>query len=369
MGVVFFYLAALLPIAVGGFLWFRNHEVVWFEWLGGAAAAFLLAVIFHFAAIHGMTGDIETLSGQIEKATFHPEWVERYEVEHTDRDKDGNVTRRWTTTHYRTHYEYWDADCTYGGDYHSRHNIDRKFWEQIKRKFNNVTTEEGWKSGFYSGDKNIYVSYNRTGFVYPTTRLHSFENRIKAAPSLFSFAKVPTNVTVHPWPENSDPFSSQRLMGTASLLFDRLEFDRMNSRLGPNKRVNVIMVGFVKEGLQHGQWQEAAWIGGKKNDLVICFAGLSKSKPAEWAYVFGWTEKNLCKRQIESLMLEQPASPALLKAIEQEVAKNYVIKDWSKFDYITVQPPGWAYWVFFIVLVITQGGLYVYFHANDANKY
>ncbi len=142
----------------------------------------------------------------------------------------------------------------------------------------------------------------------------------------------------------------------------------MNSRLGPNKRVNVIMVGFVKEGIQHGHWQEAAWVGGKKNDLVICFGGMSKDKSAEWAYVFGWTEKNLCKRQIESLMLEQPASPALLNAIEAEVVKNYTIKDWSKFDYITVQPPGWTYWVFFIVLAASQVFLYFLFHTNTVSK-
>jgi len=368
MGVSLFYLLALLPIVVGGVLWFRSREVVWFEWAAGAAIAFITAGIFHYLAVSGMTGDIETLSGQVVRATHHPEWVERYTRDHESRDSKGNVTRRWTTTHYRTHSEYWDADCEYGGDYSSDHKIDEQFWQQIKRKFKNVETEKPYKSGFYSGDKNTYVSYNRTGFVYPTTRLHSFENRIKAAPSLFSFSKVPTNVVVQPWPENPDPFASQRLMGTASLLFDKLEFDRMNSRLGPNKRVNVIMVGFVKEGLQHGHWQEAAWVGGKKNDLVICFGGMSKDKPAAWAYVFGWTEKNLCKRQIESLLLEQPATPALLKAIEAEVVKTYTIKDWSKFDYITVQPPTWSYWVFFIVLGGSQVFLYFLFHTNNVSK-
>jgi hypothetical protein len=157
---------------------------------------------------------------------------------------------------------------------------------------------------------------------------------------------------------------SQRLMGTAASQFDLLEFDRMNSRLGPSKKVNVIMVGFDNADSSMGDWQEAKWHGGEKNDLVVSYGGMTKSKPATWCHVFGWSESFLAKRNIETLMLKYPASPQLLYLIEKEIQANYTIKNWHKFDYVTVEPPQWCYTVFFIVLLVTQGILYVVFHMN-----
>lgn len=367
MGVSLFYFLALIPTGIGGYLWYRNHEVVWQEWLGGAAAALLTAALFHVLAVSGMTSDIETWSGQIEKATHHPRWVERYTVTHHHSSGTGKNKRTWTTTEtkYRTHPEHWTAETTLG----TEHEITEEFYREIKSQFGGVaTTEQPHKSGFSSGDRNTYVVYNATGYVHPTTTLRHWENRIKAAPSLFSFAKVPTNVVVHPWPRNPDWRESDRLLGTAELFYDRREFDLMNSRLGPAKHVNVIMVGFLDADPKIAHWQEAAWVGGKKNDLVLCFGRATREKPAQWSYVFGWSESELCKRNLETLLIKEPPSLALLARLEHEIVYNYVAKDWSKFDYITVEPPGWTYWVFFLVMAGSQSGLYVLFHRNDVFK-
>ena len=78
------------------------------------------------------------------------------------------------------------------------------------------------------GDNNIYSTRNATGYIYPVTCERHFENKIKAAPSVFSFAKVPQGVPVHPWPKNPDWMHSGRLIGVndnvanwKSQLFDR----------------------------------------------------------------------------------------------------------------------------------------------------
>ncbi len=366
MGVSLFYLLAVLPVGIGGYLWYRNHEVVWQEWLGASAAGFLTAGVFHAVAISGMTGDVETWSGQIEQATHHPRWVERYTVTHHHSSGTGKNRRTWTTTEtkYRTHHEHWTAKTTLD----DTHEITESFYDEIRNRFGgNLTTEQPHKSGFHSGDRNVYVAYNATGYVYPVTTRRSWENRIKAAPSLFSYTKVPTNVAVFPWPTNPDWRQSDRLLGTAAVLYDIREFDLMNSRLGPDKHVNVIMVGWRNEGSDIAQWQEAAWLGGKKNDLVLCFGGLTNRAPA-WSRVFGWTESEICKRNLETILLQAATPNGMLAAIEKEIRANYKAKDWSKFDYITVEPPGWAYVVYVIILAGSQAGLYVFFHRNDFSK-
>lgn len=369
MGIWIFYLLAMVPVIIGGVLWYRSYEVNWKEWLGGSAVGFLLALIFQFVSVMGMTHDVETWSGWITHATHWPRWVEEYQQMHTRQvasgtDKDGNTqytTEIYYTTEYRTHPEHWVAYTSIPDE----HEITREFYQEIVNNFGgSIDTEQPHKGGFYSGDKNAYVAYKRNDYIYPVTALKSWSNRVKAAPTLFSFAKVPIDVAVYKWPENPDWQESQRLIGRAVSDFNLLEFDRMNARLGSSKRVNVIMVGFLDNDSGCADWQRAAWIGGKKNDLVLCYGGVEKGKRS-WARVFGWSDSEICKRNLESLLLSTNKGNGLLKLVEQEIVSGYTIKDWSTFDYITVEPPGWSYWVFAIVLTASQVGFYYWAHNNE----
>lgn len=372
----FFYLFALVPVIIGAILLWKNKEIVWQEWIVGTVVAFFVAGLMHIIAITGMTSDEETWSGVITKVSHHPRWVERYTEHHseTTTDSKGNShTRSWTTTEYDTHYEHWVAHRDFGS-YDDTENIEEGLFNEIARNFGGKIVEDGRQSYDHfdgtlsSGDRNIYSANNNKGYIYPVTINKSFENRIKAAPTVFSFVKVPTNINVYPWPSNPDWMHSGRLLGTASVLIDTYKWDCMNSYLGPRKRVNVILVGFGSQPNDYGQWQQAKWIGGKKNDLVICFGGAKRNEPAQWAYVFGWTEKELVKKNLQTIFTQTPINNDIIPMIVEEVTKNYTIKDWSKFDYITINPPAWSYWTYFIIMIITQGCLYFYFASNEHSK-
>lgn len=178
-------------------------------------------------------------------------------------------------------------------------------------------TKSTYKSGFYSGDPNIYSTENRTGYVSPVTTNYSFENRIKACPSVFSFNKVPKGVKVFEYPYSRNIFMSDRLRNSS---IDILKWDQMNSRLGPIKKVNVILVNFEKQSSDMAHYQEAAWIGGKKNDLVLCYG-------TDWSYVFGWTEEEIVKRNLEKILLDNSKDDSIIPKIEEEIIKNYKIKE------------------------------------------
>lgn len=374
----FFYLFALIPVAVGAYLFYKKDTIVWGEWLGGSAAAFILAGIMHFVAIRGMTDDMETWSGYITKVSHHPEWVEHWVQTHTETyttgsGKDARThTRTWTTDEYDTHPEHWVAHRDFG-TLLDEAEIEEAVFHSLSKKFGGRVFTDGLQSlnhggRRHRGDRNIYSVNNDKGYIAPVTTIQRFENRIKASPTVFSFATVPTNINVHPWPSNDDWMKSDRLLGTASVLIDTYKFDCMNSLLGPRKKVNVIMVGFANEGSEYGQWQQAKWIGGKKNDLVLCFGGATTKKKADWSYVFGWTENELVKKNLQSILMSHPINNDILPLITEEINQNYKIKDWSKFDYISIQPPTWSYWTFIILLALTQTGLYIWFHSNEFHK-
>ena len=371
-----FYLVAVVILIIGLLIWIFNKRITWQEWIGSAVGAFIIAGIFHLIAVVGLTSDYETWSGRVTHAEHYPRWVEEYQQRHEQTYTTGSGknqqthTRVWYTTEHDTHPERWFAYFNYGTD-GGEQQITKQLFDEITHNFNSKEEFSGKQSSYHlghfdGGDNSIYGVKNNTGYIYPVTKTKHFENRIKAAPTVFSFPKVPTNCPVYLWPENPNRWVSDRLLGEGRISI--LEFDRMNSRLGPMKLVNVIMINFGTLDSSIAQWQQAKWIGGKKNDIVICYGQVQTNGLPTWSRVFGWSESEIAKRNIETIMLTTPASDKILPLIETEIKKNYTIKDWSKFDYITIEPPTWAYITYFILVGIIQIGLFVWFNLNEFDK-
>ncbi len=220
------------------------------------------------------------------------------------------------------------------------------------------------KSGLVEGDKNIYRSTEQPNlYRFPINEMHNWTNIIKATKSTYNFMSVPKDIKVFKYPESSNWFESNRLLGLANKHISIAEFDKLNARIGGVKKVNLIMIGFDDPDPYIGKFQESKWIGGKKNDLVLCY-GYYNNK-VKWAYVFGWTEKELVKRNLETLLLTNKINNDLLPKIEQEVIKNYELKDFKKFNYMQIEPPGWAYIALLAVQLLVQGGFWVYAYYNN----
>ena len=99
---------------------------------------------------------------------------------------------------------------------------------------------------------------------------------------------------------------------------------------------------------------------------MICYGGSDSLKP-RWAYVFGWTESKEVKDNLKKIILSNPVNTSILPLIENEVRLNYQIKDWTKFDYIKVEPPRWAYWTYFILIGLTQLIAWCIAYFNDVD--
>lgn len=360
-----FYTLACVPALIGLWLWHTGSgAIVWQEWLGGAALSFLLAGIMHLCAIKGMTDDVETWSGRVTRTIHYPRWVEKYRQAHTRTVGSGKNRRTevYYTTEYRTHPEYWTADTDVGWEPEISHSDFDDFAQKFGGK---IDTRDGHKSGFHSGDRNIYVCDNKTGYLHPVTVWRHWENRIKAAPSTFSFPSVPTNAPVFNYPKNDDGLArSDRLLGTARDTINRLEFDRMNTRLNPKKQVNVIIIGFGNRPASIAQLQQAKWLGGKKNDIVLCYGGSDPMKPS-WAKVFSWTDKEVCERTLETILLTHTTDTTIIPVIESEIRANYKLRDWSEFDYIAIEPPTWSYVAFLLAMCVIQGGFWYWARVNQ----
>jgi hypothetical protein len=373
------YLIAFIPVLIGAILWVKSRRIVWWEWGLSSLIGFIIALSFHAIVISSMTADVETWSGKIIKVEHEPRWIEEYQVaiyrtetytyysNGTMHTGTRQVFSHFETRH-RNHGPNWTTYANFG-KHDEVYSISESKYNYLKQKFGKESSCLGSRPGFDGGDRNNYYLINNNKWIEPVTCTMSFENRVKACPSVFSFVKVPENTKgLFEWPQTKDSFSSNRLLGLAQNHFNTLLFDQMNTRLGPTSKVNVIIIGWNSRLFDSfiAQYQEAKWIGGKKNDLVLCY-GYSNGK-VDWSYVFGWTEKAIVKRNLETLLLNNPMNDQLLSQIEQEIITNYKLKNWDKFNYLTVEPPGWSYIVLIIIMIVIQGIIWICFMNNNSEK-
>jgi hypothetical protein len=365
------YIACLFPVFLGMLLWIFSKEVNLIEWLVGSAVAFLTAAIIHLISFQSQTGDFEVWSGSIVKVRQFSEWREYYEeavyktVTHgTGKNaRTERVFSHWSPRT-RLHEAYWEAYSDIG----TTHGISKNDFERFCKVFNSRYKVGGDRrtmehaSRMISGDPYDYLSDNTTRVVIPIHVSKSFTNRIKAAPSVFSFASVPQGTPVFDYPEVSDVWNSSRVLGEAQKTVSTIKWDQMNAVLGPIYRVNVLLVGFNSPDSMLGEWQKAKWIGGKKNDLILCYG-------KGWARVYSWSQSDVCKKALESVLLAGPIDDTLPDRIAETIRREkFVRRDWHDFDYLSVEPSETHWIAFLIVLVITQISLYYYFHFNEHSK-
>lgn len=371
--MLYLYILALFFIALGAIAWLVTKKIVWQEWAGGSIAAILLAGIFHAIAFYGQTSDVEMWRGEVVKVVFYPEWVEEYEVAvyktvtrtRTVNGKTQTYTDRVFSHYedrYRTHHEYWEAET----NINITPRIGREVFNEIGQRFGgNRIAEQVYKSGFHRGDRNIYFYRNETGWVEPVNDTKRWDNRLKAAPSIYDFAEVSEEQVeqLFEWPNNDNWRVSNTLLGDAGEI-EPLAWDQLAAKLGPTRQANLIFVGFpAGTPSTTAQWQQAYWAGGKKNDVVICVA--INNNRAEWVHSFGWSNNAQVWAELNEIMLYNQFNNDILPLIEKAVVSHYERKEWEEFKHLEVQPPTWVYWVFPLVLLLTQGGLYVWFHYNE----
>jgi hypothetical protein len=383
-------LLALIPVIVGGVLWIHNHLVSWQQWVIGSASAFAVSGCMHAVAIHGQTRDTQTISGQIVEVRQFSAWVEFFEEAiykteyYTEREtytyttgsgknsrtrtgtrnvrKSRQVFSHWSPRT-RSHREHWVAYS----NINTKYEIDKPKYLQIVKDFGGDNPVKGDRttgehsSRMIGGDPNDYLAQNKTGYVHPVTKMETWENRVKAAPSTFSFRRLTKeqSLKVKNWPENKNPWVSDRVINAP---ISYMNWDQMNARLGPIKKVNAIIV--KAESPEEIELIQAKWVGGKKNDLVLAYC--ENGGIVTYTKVFGWTESEDVKSNLSEILLKNKIDDSIVPLIEKEIAANYVIKDWTKFDYLTIDPPTWSYFVLVIVMILVQGALWYFFIFNPA---
>jgi len=211
----------------------------------------------------------------------------------------------------------------------------------------------------------------------PSAVEHSYVNYIKGAPGKFFRqswlldrykGKLPAYPRVH-GRYKADRFLLSAIgeaLPDAGDLNGRLA--RINGDLGRAKQVNIIVVVTAEDSTSYAEALSEAWLGGKKNDLIVV-VGVPVFPRIGWVRVVSWTDAQEVKDAIadRATALGEFDGRKLLSIVEQEVAAKFKRKAMSDFRYLLkeIEPPGWALGILIALGLLVSGGLQAWFWVND----
>ena len=358
------FLLILIPIIAGGIVWLRFKEIVLWEWASSVACA--LCTIFCIFAISKCSAgrDTEIVSGCVTSVHRIPEWhAEWTELQtYTTTDSKGNVrTHTRTVTRTRHYPEEFYASTTIG-----QISISREFWGKVSSRYG-VQKSLGYRPDHDWGDLFDYSSdvQNRNESLpeYPVHLSSSWINPLLGTDSIKLGQKITDDeaqkLKLPKYPQVDNPWVSNRIIGATDIPV--WFWDSMNAGLGSRYKINLILVNMSNQTAADAVKLKDYWKNGKKNDLVLCYG-------SDWSYVFGWSETELVKKSLETLLLESPVDKTLIPKISQIIQSEFKPYPWKKEEEIS-RPVGSGTVIgAFLFMIAVQIALFYAFRYNEYSK-
>ena len=331
-------------------------------------AAFLASIILtcgaFFIAKSSKTSDVEVWNGQItNKERVHDHYLRSYQC-NCRTVTSGSGNNKTTTTTCDTCYEdrwtvTWTAKSTIG-DFRIDH------------------LDDSSKSVYLTPDPAFYVSIQKGD---PCSKLNSYTNYIKAVPeSLFrpsseqvrqKFAgqipKYPANIY--------DYYKINRVIPVGVNMPNVNEWNREVSMalrtIGNSKQANFVIVVVNTADQDYFYALQDAWVGAKKNDIVVVIGAPEFPAKASWVGVMAMTDKELFKVQLRDEIMDLPSltARAVVDTIVSNTNRTYHRKSMKDFQYLDaeIDPPTWVIVGTIILVIFIYGGILFYFYS-ESNK-
>jgi hypothetical protein len=208
----------------------------------------------------------------------------------------------------------------------------------------------------------------------PTTQTRSYDNYIKASPgSLFrTDGALDEKTVVPPYPLNVyDYYRLDRLVmdGIQLNTFTwNPQLSRLNAEMGAKHQVNLIVVVAKDKPQQYFYTLRQAWIGGKKNDVILVVNVDNEMRPT-WANVMVWTVDPLFVVKLRDAVMDLPKlePEPTLAAMKETISKYHKRKPMADFKYLkaSVTPSTTAWIVTMILQLLATAGLILVCHREE----
>lgn len=340
----------LIPAVVAGLFakYFLHETYTWQEFGCSVAITGLIVSAVYFGGLYRTMMDTEILNGVISsKERIHDSYIRSYSCGTPKVPRTCNETR-YTVT--------WVANTTVG---------------QVEFD----TKDSGSRTVYNSADPQAYVA----AYVgEPASLPHTYTNYVKAVPtSLFNSAgyvsmygeKIPNYPRVHSFYKVNRVFNIDSTVPQEVLdELDRL-LDNKLITLGHTKQANIIAIFTDIKDPNYRYAVENAWIGGKKNDIVLFFG--TEGNNIVWTDVMTWAlnsgnELLVAELKRQLLAIGTVNTEAIVSTTERLVDALYVRPKMEDYEYLKndIKPSPNLLIVCWVLNILSIMVLTWWFHAK-----
>lgn len=351
------YLAMLMlfPLLIGIFSLFHSKgRVTVKEFLVLEVASFAVIGLGFLLARWSSTTDLELWNGRVtDKKQVWVSCSHSYPCNpHPCMcDSKGNCSTCWDTCY--EHTNDWD-------------------WDLFTSNNETITIDRIDRRGSYEPPR-----WTQAQIGDPTAVQHRFTNYIKANPDSVlritgSIEQFKGSIPKYPI-DLRDYHYADRFVSVGTQVPDTREWNRdlqeANAGLGKKKEVNIIVVVVNTNDSAYQYALEEAWIGGKKNDLIVLL-GVTHYPIIDWVGIMSWSESEDLKVELRDVIngihkLEKREQ--IMTAIKTMVDQKFVRRHMKDFKYLMAgaQPGSIGTTVLFLLGITISLGLTYYFYEND----
>lgn len=366
----FIWLLVLANILFGIVLTYKSKRVNLHEFLFVSAAVWICLLLVYGVYCFVRTHDTKFLNDQIISFRYEGPWVSEYTCCKMHRTRcSGSGSNRschtycavWGTC-YRDEGDYDEYTTKSNGTYR----VSRKDRKLLTSKyFNGPEKVLGDRPSYHTGDRYDYIWTVKKDVIVPWTTYRSYKNYIASSENIIKGStNIGEEVKEHPADGILDHLYQNKVFGVN---LDPYKLAIINSSL--KVPANLIIYGFKNGNLSQCENLKAKWINGKVNDLVLCL--IHDDTQINNVEVFGWTESEILKSELETLLLNTKLNSFYDKSTDiiDIVNKHYVEKDMNKYSYLSIKIRGWDYvlFIFFYLVFVIFGWCWSY--QNDINDW
>jgi hypothetical protein len=242
-----------------------------------------------------------------------------------------------------------------------------------------------------SGSRSVYSTPDPIEFTEcqvgdPASRAMSYTNYVKAAPdSLFNtlLANQTYQDQIPEYPKIFGKYKINRVLtvdaGVESIVSRQLDarLSEELKHLGPTHQVNIITIVTGNPDPFYRHVVENAWIGGKKNDVVV-FLGVAGSGELIWNDAMTWALNSgnelfvaqLNQRLADIGQLSLDSVEDTVQVITTTIQEYYIRPNMTDFEYLkaSIEPPRWVMIACWMISFFATIALTILFHHWDTGK-
>ena len=365
------WMAIVIPIVAVIILWWQfHHKLMWWEVLVLVGTPIILTALSKLIIETAQVHDTEFWGGWVRQAEYYEDWNERVSCRHSKYRTDSKGKRHYVGKEHLYDVDYHPPSWQVVDSNGISIGVDSSLFEALAKRFGNRKFVELHRS-YHTNDGDKYVADwdGKPETLEPVVTSHSYSNRVQSSTSIHNFKEVdPKADGLHDYPPISGHYSQRSILGNGGATHIQAErrLDYLNATLGGKKEVKMFILVFKDKPLDVALDQEAYWKGSNKNEFVTCI-GVSPQYEVKWAHAFSWSKSEDLKIEARNFLSEQKTLDlaAYVEWLGPKVEEKFVRFNWHEFDYITVEPPGWAVILVFVLTILANAGIAIWAIMND----